>query len=70
MGREVRSNKNRLNAKLKDYAWNMPHVEYADLSYLLYNPDGTLKLYLYSEDRMHFNESGYEVWSKELNKML
>lgn len=70
LGRNVRSNKDRLNAILKDYAGGVQYVEYVDLSHLLYNPDGTLKLDLYSEDRMHFNESGYELWSKELNKIL
>ena len=46
------------------------YVEYVDLASLLYNADGLLDLRYYSEDRMHFNANGYELWSNELSKVL
>ena len=70
LGKDVRNNKMKLNDQLKKYADSTPLVEYIDLASLLYDADGNLNLNYYSEDRMHFNESGYALWSKELNKIF
>lgn len=70
LGKNVRNNKKLFNNKLKEYADNIPYIEYVDLASLLYNADGTLDLRYYSKDRMHFNENAYKLWSNELSKMF
>lgn len=70
LGKNIRHNKKLFNKKLKEYVDNIPYIEYADLASLLYNADGMLDLRYYSEDRMHFNENGYKLWSNELDKIL
>lgn len=70
LGIEVRNNKIMLNKKLKEYADEVSYIEYLDLETLLYNPEGALDLQYYSEDRMHLNENGYLLWSKELEKII
>lgn len=70
LGRNVRNNKRLFNKKMKDYADDVPCIEYVDLASLLYGADGKLDLSYYSEDRMHFNENGYKLWSNELRKFL
>lgn len=70
LGKNVRKTKKLFNIRMKEYADNIPYVKYIDLASLLYKADGTLDLHYYSEDRMHFNESGYKLWSNELRKAL
>lgn len=70
LGKDIRKNKKLFNEKLKEYADDVSYVEYVDLASLLYNADGLLDLRYYSEDRMHFNTNGYELWSNELSKVL
>lgn len=70
LGKDVRKNKKLLNKRMKEYAGIIPYIEYVDLASLLYKADGVLDLRYYSEDRMHFNESGYKLWSNELRKVL
>ena len=70
LGKDIRKNKKLFNKKLKEYADDVSYVEYVDLASLLYNADGLLDLRYYSEDRMHFNTNGYELWSNELSKVL
>ena len=70
LGKDIRKNKKLFNEKLKEYSDDVSYVEYVDLASLLYNADGLLDLRYYSEDRMHFNANGYELWSNELSKVL
>lgn len=70
LGKNVRKNKKLFNKRMKEYADIIPYVEYVDLASLLYKADGVLDLRYYSEDKMHFNESGYKLWSNELRKVL
>ena len=70
LGKDIRSNKNLFNEKMKEHADNTPYLEYIDLASLLYKEDGTLDLDCFSEDRMHFNDKGYELWTNRLSKLL
>lgn len=70
LGKDIRSNKNLFNEKMKEHADNTPYLEYIDLASLLYKEDGTLDLDCFSEDRMHFNDKGYELWTNRLSKLF
>lgn len=70
LGKDIRSNKNLFNEKMKEHADNTPYLEYIDLASLLYKEDGTLDLDCFSEDRMHFNDKGYELWTNGLSKLF
>ena len=70
LGKDIRSNKNLFNEKIKEHADNTPYLEYIDLASLLYKEDGTLDLDCFSEDRMHFNDKGYELWTNGLSKLF
>lgn len=47
-----------------------PQVKVLDLWKDFTNEDGTLKVELYSDQRLHLNDSGYDVYLKKLKTLI
>lgn len=58
-----------LNSMLKDYADNMPKVEYIDIVSKMMTPQGVDPT-LFIGDKLHMNEKGYRLWTEIIKPYL
>ena len=59
-----------LNQKLKHYCQKEKNVSYVDVWTIMLDDKGNPKKEIFLEDSLHLNQSGYDLWSKEIAKFM
>jgi lysophospholipase L1-like esterase len=50
-----------LNSKMLEYANSKGYLSFVDINEIAFNEEGSAKTDIYIEDKLHFNEKGYEL---------
>ncbi len=58
------------NELLKNYSASTPNLHYIETASKLLGPDGKYQPELHIEDKLHFNEKGYVIWTKIMREAL
>jgi len=59
-----------LNKKLRKFCSKNDNVYFADVWSVMMDENGQLRKVLFLDDKLHMNDTGYELWTKEILKML
>jgi len=59
-----------LNKKLRKFCSKNDNVYFADVWSVMMDETGQLRKDLFLDDKLHMNDTGYELWTKEILKML
>lgn len=59
-----------INQQIQQYAKRNPRVEFVDVNPVLFNADGTSKVELFMNDRLHLRPAAYEGFAKTLKPAL
>jgi hypothetical protein len=66
----VRSRQQQLNTLLSDYAAATPGVEYVDITAVMYDSSGEVRREIFTDDNLHMNRAGYDLWLGILKPLL
>ena len=58
------------NELLKNYAATTPNLHYVETASKLLGPDGKYQPALHVDDKLHFNEKGYVIWTQIMREAL
>jgi len=58
------------HAMLRELSDEYANVKFVDVSSPMFNQNGKLNYSLFTEDGIHMNEAGYEIWTKVIRKAL
>ena len=59
-----------VNRQIQKYAEKNPRIEFVDVNPVLFNADGTSRLELFMNDRLHLRPPAYEQFAKILQPVL
>lgn len=58
------------NNRIKTFLSNYSNTSYIDVASLMFNPDGTINMDLFLDDRLHMNKKGYAIWQKAIAQFM
>jgi lysophospholipase L1-like esterase len=58
------------NELLKNYSATTPNLHYVETASKLLGPDGKYQPALHVDDKLHFNEKGYVIWTQIMREAL
>ena len=67
---ELRTQYNKVNRSLSDYAAKNHGIEFIDVWGVMLNQEGTPKTDIFLEDGLHMTKDGYDLWAGEIIKYV
>jgi lysophospholipase L1-like esterase/dienelactone hydrolase len=58
------------NELLKNYCETTPNLHYVETASKLLDKNGSYQTELYRDDKLHFNEKGYQIWTEVINDVI